>query len=374
MAFGWFNRFFEKRQVGSGDSGLNSYLSDVGNYLAGGGAIHQTAAVEFCLGLVGRAFMLAEVQPKIPALSPLLLSMMARQTISLGNAVFQVDVGFDGQLRLLPVAAYDISGNVNPITWRYQIEQERPTGEPRHSSVEAAGIVHVRYMPRPSAPWEGVSPLISAGATADQLAKIERSLDYDASPRGGLIMPLPDGTNPNTPLQLKAALKQGLGAVNLVETTNQGFGQGITAAPKEDWVQKRFGAMIPPASIDLREASALWILDALGIPATLHTSQGSAQREAYRHFFTSTIVPLGVLMAEELSEKLEREISFYFPAVFESDISARSRSFKSMTDAGVEVQYAGESVGMRLPVEMAPEPEPEPVVAPAPVVPPPAVS
>ena len=150
MAFGWLNRFFENRQVGSGGSGLNSYLSDVGNYLSTDGAnVSKTAAVEFCLGLVGRAFMLAEVQPQIPALNPQLLSMMARQTISLGNAVFQVDVGFDGQLTLLPVAAYDISGNVNPNTWRYQIEQERPTGEPRRRSVEGAGIVHVRYMPRP---------------------------------------------------------------------------------------------------------------------------------------------------------------------------------------------------------------------------------
>ena len=287
MAFGWLTKRFEKRQAGT----VSSYLSDVGNYLSTDGAnVSKTAAVEFCLGLVGRAFMLAEVQPQIPALNPQLLSMMARQTISLGNAVFQVDVGFDGQLSLLPVAAYDISGNVNPNTWRYQIEQERPTGEPRRRSVEGAGIVHVRYMPRPSAPWEGVSPLVSAGATADQLAKIERSLDYDASPRGGLIMPLPDGST-NAPIQLKAALTAGLGAVNLVETTAQGFGQGITAAPKEDYVQKRFGAMIPPASIDLREAAALWILDALGVPATLHTSQGSAQREAYRHFFTSTIVP-----------------------------------------------------------------------------------
>ena len=188
-----------------------------------------------------------------------------------------------------------------PLTWRYQIEQERPTGEPRRRSVEAAGIVHVRYMPRPSAPWEGVSPLVSAGATADQLAKIERSLDYDASPRGGLIMPLPDGIERKRSHSTQGSSNnRALGAVNLVETTNQGFGQGITAAPKEDWVQKRFGAMIPPASIDLREASALWILDALGVPATLHTSQGSAQREAYRHFFTSTIVPLGVLMAAEL--------------------------------------------------------------------------
>ena len=108
-------------------------------------------------------------------------------------------------------------------------------------------------------------------------------------------------------------------------------------------------------------------MDALGIPAALHTSAGAAQREAYRHFFTATIEPLGALIEAELSEKLERSISLYFPAVFESDLSARSRAFSSMIKDGLDVDYAAGIVGLPLPVKMAPEPEP--VAAPTPVVP-----
>ena len=94
MAFGWFNRFFEKRQVGTGDSGLNSYLTDVGNYLSMGGDANaaQTAAVEFALSAIGKAFMSAVVQPAMPALTPLTLSMIARQTIAQGNAVYRISV------------------------------------------------------------------------------------------------------------------------------------------------------------------------------------------------------------------------------------------------------------------------------------------
>ena len=209
-----------------------------------------------------------------------------------------------------------------------------------------------------------MAPLVAAGASAEVLALIERSLKYDAMPRGGLIMPLPDGAT-NAPTQIKAALSQGLGAINLVETTNQGFGQGITAAPKEDWVQKRFGAMVPPASIQLLGEEAAWILDALGVPAGLHGADGGAKREDYRHFFTATILPLKALIEAELSEKLERKITLFFPAVFESDISARSRGFSSMVKDGLDVDYAAGIVGLPLPVKMAPEPEP--VVAPAPV-------
>ena len=368
MAFGWFNRFFEKRQVGPGDSGLNSYITDVGNYLSMGGDANaaQTAAVEFALSAIGKAFMSAVVKPAIPALTPLTLSMIARQTIAQGNAVYRIGVNpGTGALRLSPVSDYEISGGIAPESWVYSIEQERPTGEPLKAPVPYAGIVHVRYMPRPSAPWHGVAPLVAAGASAEVLALIERSLKYDAMPRGGLIMPQPDGTNVNTPVQLKAALTAGLGAINLVETTNQGFGQGITAAPKEDWVQKRFGAMVPPASIQLLGEEAAWILDALGVPAGLHGADGGAKREDYRHFFTATILPLKALIEAELSEKLERKITLFFPAVFESDISARSRGFSSMVKDGLDVDYAAGIVGLPLPVKMAPEPEP--VAAPAPV-------
>ena len=65
MAFGWFNRFFENRQVGTGESGLNSYITDVGNYLSGDGSANaaQTAAVEFALSAIGKVFMSAVVKP-----------------------------------------------------------------------------------------------------------------------------------------------------------------------------------------------------------------------------------------------------------------------------------------------------------------------
>ena len=84
----------EKRAVGTGDSGVNSYLTDVANYLDAGGTpadVNGTAAVEFALGMIARAFMAAVPVPAVPGLNALTLAMIARQTISLGNAVFQVN-------------------------------------------------------------------------------------------------------------------------------------------------------------------------------------------------------------------------------------------------------------------------------------------
>ena len=371
MNFGWLTKLFEQRQVGSGDSGLNSYITDVGNYLSdGGGSANaaQTAAVEFALGTIGKAFMSATVKPALPTLTPLTLSMIARATIAQGNAVYRISINpSTGAPRLNPVSAYEISGGVAPESWVYTTEQERPTGEPLKATVPYAGIVHVRYLPRSSAPWHGIAPLVAAGASAEVLALVERSLKYDVMPRGGYIMPQPDGLSASGATHLRDALTVGRGGISIVETTAQGFGQGITAAPKEDWVQKRFGAQVPPASITLLGEEAAWILDALGVPAGLHGADGGAKREDYRHFFQSTVLSLKALIEGELSEKLEREITLFFPAIFESDISARSRGLSSMIKDGFDVNYAAGIVGLPLPVKMAPEPEP--VAAPAPVIP-----
>ena len=317
--------------------------------------------------------MRAEAKPALPALTPLTLSMMAWQVIAYGNAVYRISINPNtGAVRLNPVSAYEVAtGGVVPESWMYSIEQERPgNGEPLKSTVPYDGIVHVRYLPHPSTPWQGVSQLVAAGVSAEVLANIERSLKLRClHPRREHNAPegrdIGHGHRPN---QERTHQRQGAALV-LVETT-RGFA-GTNGEPSEDWVQKRFGAMVPPANLALREASALWILEAMGVPASLHTSQGRALREAYLQFFTGTLEPIASLMEAELSEKLERKITLYFPAAaFESDMSQRGRTFSSMVKDGLDVDYAAGIVGLPLPVKMAPEPEP--VAAPAPVVPIPA--
>ena len=272
--------------------------------------MNRTAAVEYVLGLVARSFMAAEVRPALPALTPLTLSMIARQTIGLGNAVFQINSDV-----LVPVVSYSIAGNADPESWRYSVKLPFPNGDnPKDPEdlpvtvLPATRVLHVRYMPRPSAPWHGVAPLTAAGLTASQLAKIEQSLEYDASLPTGGILPMPDGVAPATVTKAGIALSDGKGKIGLLETTAQGMGQGTTAAPKGDWEQKRFGAMIPASSIEAREKALESVLEAMGVPSAMHRSNGAALRESFRHFNAVTIEPLAELIATELSEKYGRDI------------------------------------------------------------------
>ena len=366
---------YEIRAVGTGQSNVNSILSFLGDAYAGSGpaSVSQTAAVETALGIVGRAFMLAEPRPQMPTLTPLMISMIARQTLATGNALFEIRVNrTTGDIQLLPVADYEIAGDVAPESWLYLIEQARPSSDVVRRVVPYEGMVHVRYEPSSSAPWAGIAPLVAAGMSATQFAKIEKSLGEDANPPSGLLMSVPDGASQTQVDAAAAAIKTGRGGISLMDTTAGGWGQGKTAAPSgraTDYKQVRFGPEAPATSIDLREKTALWILDALGVPATLHTSQGGAQREAYRHLFTATIVPLGALIAAELSEKLDRSIRFEFPVEFESDISARARGLKSLVDVGVKPVVAAAKVGLELSEADFEEPKPPPAPPMAPTSP-----
>ena len=347
--FGW-----EMRQL-PGDSGTNTYLNDLDTYYGEGQTAnpYQTAAVEYSLNEQGRAFMACEMTPVMPMIGPLELAMIARQLLALGNAVFEIYADPDG-IGLLPVATYQVNGGVRPSSWSYTFKQQRPNGEddldldalPTRVR-PATGIVHVRYMPRPEAPWRGVSPLIGAGVSAQTLARIESGLSQDANSGSGQILAVPDGATAKQVEQLKNALTTGRGKVSLVETSAAGWGQGQQAKPAGDYQQRRFGPEPPATAIDLREKSAAALIAALGAPTP--SAQGAALREGYRHFMANTIASNARLIEQELSRKLERPVSIRFPERIRSDISALSRAYKSMSET--DRQWAAEIVGLPSPPE-----------------------
>ena len=101
-------------------------LPGLSDYVATGRpSAQQTAAVEIGLGLISRSFMAAEA----PGIDPMTLAMMARQTLLFGNSVWRIVVN-RGAPALYPVSAFEVSGGVDPSSWRYGVELSRPTGDP----------------------------------------------------------------------------------------------------------------------------------------------------------------------------------------------------------------------------------------------------
>ncbi|MCZ0945129.1 MAG: hypothetical protein OXJ53_18915 [Gammaproteobacteria bacterium] len=105
----------------------------------------------------------------------------------------------------------------------------------------------------------------------------------------------------------------------------------------------------PPASlVELRGQSYAETLALCGIPPEMVTGlgQGTAAREAQRRWMSTGLDAFGRLAAAELSAKLDAPITLNFDALAKTDIAARARSFKQLTEAGITLEEAKRLTGL----------------------------
>ena len=323
---------------------------------SGAGSALTIAAVEAAAGQYARAFAGADVKAKESvktALTPSLLALIARNLIRYGEDVHLIGVEH-GNVLLHPVGSWDITGGVDESEWVYHIHIYGPSGNV--SSYEpSSGVVHCRYSFEPSRPWSGVSPLGWATTTSHLAANLETKLQDETNGPVGYVITLPHdaaaGTEENPgPLDgLRSDLNKLKGQNVLVETTAAGYGEGRQAAPMQDWKPSRIGANPPEVLNLLRTETGKSIMSACGVPTgLLYDSQGSSQgaREAWRRFIFGSCAPLAALMSEELSKKLETDISITFNNMFAADIAARASAFKKMTESGMDANKAAGISGL----------------------------
>ena len=303
----------------------------------------ETAVVEFGIGLYGRAFAAARVNPVIPALTPELLSSMARRLLLRGNAVFGLDVDRNGVLTLGGAATYDLTGGASPESWVYHLDYPGPSRFEK-ARLPSASVIHVRIGASESEPWRGISPLESAGYSSKAIANLELRLSQESGSRVGYLFAIPSGSDTSG---LQQDLSRMAGGVGLIETTADGFGQGPQSAPKKDWELQRFGASIPQSNIMARGETAAHLLAALGVPAgMLGNSDGTHLRESYRQWLTSGVLPMARLVEAELTAKLERTITLDFSTLAAADIASRARAFGVLASNGIEVEEAKRLAGL----------------------------
>ena len=84
--------------------------------------------------------------------------------------------------------------------------------------------------------------------------------------------------------------------------------------------------------------TGLSVLSACGVPPSLayEKAAGSDQKEAFRRWSHSSLLAVSALVCEELSAKLEVEISLDFSQLFAGDIVGRARAFGGMVKAGMD--------------------------------------
>ncbi len=216
----------------------------------------------------------------------------------------------------------------------------------------SASVLHFRYAVDPARPWLGLSPLQWASTTAKLQAESERSLaDEAAGPVAQLLAIPADGGDEGAEdalALLKRDIASARGKALLVETVAAGWGDGQSASPHKDWIANRLGPNPPTAMNTTRRESFGAVLAACGVPPDLMDtdSAGTAQRGAYRRWYSATAEPLARLVEAELEAKLETPVSLDMTGLYAHDLVGRASAFQRLVGAGVSITEALTTSGL----------------------------
>ena len=325
-----------------------------------GGAVSArptaTGALEACAGLIGRAFSAASVEgPAMltAALTPAVLNLIGRELVRRGEVVFNVDVPQDA-LQLTPSSDFDVQGGFDPEAWLYRLNLAGPSETTTIGRREASGVLHFRWAYEPSRPWKGLSPIAAAALAGRLSAETAKALaDESSGPRGSLLAVPVDGSDPTIDA-LRGDLKNLNGQTALVESMKSGWGGASNSreAPA-DWIARRLGAAPPAGLVSLHETASREVALCCGVPTALvaESPTGTGTREAWRQFLFGTVAPLGKLVADELSRKLDAPISLTWAELRASDLSGRARALGSMVKAGMPLDRAAALAGLMDPTD-----------------------
>ena len=345
----------ETRDSGSGysDALVNLIVSQAAGKVSIAD-LQTGGALELAAGIIGRAFASAQIDTPSPlirrALTPSTLAHIGRALIRAGEAVFYIDVS-NGSLALLPASTWDIEGGVTPASWRYRLSLGAPNGT-AEITLPYAGIVHVKYAYSPERAWVGLSPLEIAAQAGRLDAEINQALaDESAMPRGALLplasQPESEDDDDDDSGDLERKLAKLNGRILTVESQASMAAGGYQEAPSEDWEAKRLGANMPMPLVQLRRDADELVLGLCGIPIEfLKGADGSALREAYRRMLFGTIQPLGAIVAQELSEKLETPVTLDWNELRAADRASGARAYKALREANMPEAQALELSGL----------------------------
>ena len=305
-----------------------------------------TAALEACAGLVGRSFMGAEVagRPALTqALTPSTMEMIGRSLIRTGEIVYMIDTA-SGMLKLIPVETWDILGRADPSTWEYRLNLGGPSMIETHNDVPASSVLHFMYARDPQRPWRGNSPIGVASLAGKLSAETTNALANESSAPVGRLLGIPKDGNDQTIDALKRDIRDAKGRVALLETGDW----DNTGSAKVDLDSRRFGAEPPASLVELADHATREVVAACGLNVALWSGSGNAgaTREAWRLALFAVVAPLGKLVAEELSAKLEDDVSIGWQELRASDLSGRARAMQSMVGAGMPLAEAVAVAGL----------------------------
>ena len=304
----------------------------------------DVAAVEFAVGLYARSISCADVSGP-PAITAKFLAQATRTLLRAGEAFYLIGLDADG-IRLQVATHGDVRGGPDEATWRYQLTRTGPSNT-ISGLYPAEQVIHFQYASDPIRPWIGIPPWQYAGVSGAALAAIDRVIRGRAQAPYGSMIGLPESPKPgdgSTPMEEYIQEMDAADGQSVIYEHSGQWAQGAGPSRMESW---DFGLGFKEAA-DARNIIALDIVSAFGVPSALlvHNADGTARREAFRQFNHTALAPLAKLIEEELSAKLETEVSLDLSPIAAADVAGRARSFKALTEAGLSEASAAHVVGL----------------------------
>lgn len=335
---GWIRQADADARVAAVEEEHRNYTDIVTNALVEAAtdelASTYVSALETAAGQLSRAFTSATVTgPGAMAFGPWELAQIGRQLIESGEAVwFRV-----GQM-LFRAETYSILPNGTYTLARNAALRTEP----------ASRVFHVRFN-MDVASGRGMAPLATARTIRTLMSKMEGKFSSEWNAAVGYLLPVPADGNAANIEQLKEDLGTLNGRIAVAETTQGGYDQGRSAAPRRDFELSRLGPNVPDGNVTLYAAIRDSILSACGYPPQLEgKAEGTAQREAWRRYLHGTVAPLGRLVQTEAA-RVGLPVVLDWDQLFASDISGRARAFQSLVNGGMSIEQAAAASGLLSP-------------------------
>lgn len=309
-----------------------------------------TAAVQGAAFLIARCGSMGQVAPmdnRTSWLTPSMRRDIFYALITAGEFVGLLDYKA-GRVRVYRATETYVYGGLDDGELTYRLSLATPSKGTQTVTVSEREVIHAKHSTRPDCWWRGIAPWSAAGLSAEALAETVTLLKDESSGPRGMILPLPldpgkDEDGDDAPLRaLETTIANLDGGLAVTRTTGDGWGGGAERAPKREYRAVRLGAEHQQAAISLADNLRQEVMLACGVPIALaNRGESGALREGFRQLVFTTIIPLGMQIAGELTDKLGVEVSFDFDGLSAADIAGRARAYRQLIDAGMSAEDAG---------------------------------
>ena len=320
---GRLRSWFTPETRASGDSYIDRLLSAQLAAAKGYGNVRGSAGYRSCLNLIDDAASAAVLTGDHSEILQPRLGEIARALVDLGSSAWEMLIGADGRLELLPVSITNVQGGAEEKTWVYTLTRTGPSTTETVAR-EQAGVLNFRARPEQSS-WRGQPALESSSTTGAVLAQLEDQMEREARvlptriiTGGGVVEQAGD---------IEKSVARG-GIVTLVQ------GQVIG---RDDPSGVRAGAIkneSTQAVVSLHEDLTRLVCGALGVPSNLvlGSGDGAAAREGFRRFAATTIASILKAIQTEWQSKVG-PLSYSLDGLRASDETARARAVGSRANA-----------------------------------------